>query len=221
MTRILLIDNYDSFTYNLLHLFAKLPEVSVDVVRNDDDFIPAVANGDYDGIIISPGPGNPLDGAYFGKNTEVINNFGPKGLPILGICLGFQGIAVACGASLKEAPLPQHGKTSKLKVLKQSPILAGIPDGTEVMRYHSLMIDADKPFPDELEVFAETDPQSLSVQKNGREIMGISHKRYPIYGLQFHPESYATELGSRIAQNFIGIIKGDNWRLDENSRIFS
>lgn len=210
MVKLLIIDNYDSFTYNLEHLFGALDDVSVEVVRNDDDFIPELERGTYDGAIISPGPGTPLDADYFGKNTEVINRFGRAGLPVLGICLGFQGIAAAFGASLKEAPLPQHGKTSKLRIIKENPILAGVPDGIDVMRYHSLMIDTDKPFPDDIDIFAETDPDAPSAAKNGREIMGIAHKNYPIYGLQFHPESYATELGALIAGNFVNIVKGTN-----------
>lgn len=207
MNKLLIIDNYDSFTYNLVHLFGALPEVSVEVVRNDSDFIPKLEEGAYDGVIISPGPGSPIDEGYFGKNMQVIERFGKNGLPVLGICLGFQGIAVAFGASLKEASLPQHGKTSRLKLIKENPILADVPDGVNVMRYHSLMIDMDKPFPEELDIFAETGPGSETVAKNGREIMGIAHRQYPIYGLQFHPESYATELGSTIAENFIDIIK--------------
>lgn len=208
MIRLLIIDNYDSFTYNLVHLFGRLPEVSVHVARNDGDFIPKLAEGSYDGVVISPGPGNPTDKEYFGKNMEVIERFGRGGLPILGICLGFQGIAAAFGAHLKEAPLPQHGKTSELKILQKSPLLKNIPDGANVMRYHSLMIDMDKPFPDSLQILAETAPDALTVRKNGREIMGLQHKDLPIFGLQFHPESYATELGGIIAGNFIDIISG-------------
>jgi anthranilate synthase component 2 len=208
MTRLLIIDNYDSFTYNLEHLFGALPDVSVQVVRNNDDFIPMLEQGAYDGVIISPGPGTPLDEDYFGRNTEVINRFGREGLPILGICLGFQGIAAVFGASLKEAPLPQHGKTSKLKIIKENPVITGVPDLIDVMRYHSLMINTDQSIPDELDLFAETDPDAPSVEKNGREIMGIAHTKYPIYGLQFHPESYATELGAVIAENFVNIVKG-------------
>ncbi|HEX5797248.1 MAG TPA: aminodeoxychorismate/anthranilate synthase component II [Candidatus Saccharimonadales bacterium] len=206
--KILIIDNYDSFTYNLEHLFGALPDVSVEVARNDDDFIPELESGHFEGVVISPGPGNPTDEKYFGRNMEVISRFGPAGLPILGICLGFQGVAAGFGATLKEASLPHHGKTSVLKLLGKSPILKNVPDHIKVMRYHSLMIDTDKPLPDELLILAETDPDSLSVQKNGREIMALEHKRYPIYGLQFHPESYATELGDIIAGNFINIIKG-------------
>ncbi len=207
MVKILIIDNYDSFTYNLEHLFGALPDVKVEVVRNDADFIPELEAGKYDGVIISPGPGTPLDESYFGKNREVISRFGKNGLPILGICLGFQGIAATFGASLKQAALPQHGKPSVLKVTKDSPILKGVPDNIKVMRYHSLMVDMDKPFPDELIIFAEVNPAAETVSKNGREIMGIAHKNHPIFGLQFHPESYATELGSIIAANFIDIIK--------------
>lgn len=206
--KILIIDNYDSFTYNLAHLFGALPEVEIDVVRNDDDFIPQLEAGTYDGVIISPGPGSPLDESYFGKNMEVIERFGKKGLPILGICLGFQGIAANFGAQLKEAAAVQHGKTSELKLLGESPILHGVFDGIKVMRYHSLMVDMNQPFPDELVLLAETDPAAKTVEKNGREAMALAHKQYPIYGLQFHPESYATELGSTIAANFVDIIKG-------------
>lgn len=212
MTRLLLIDNYDSFTHNLEHLFGQLGGVTIDVVRNDDDFIPFIQKGKYDGIIISPGPGNPLDEGYFGNNTKVINEFGQT-LPILGICLGFQGIAAVYGATLKEAKLPIHGKTSQLKIKKGSKILNDIPDEIEVMRYHSLMIDMDDPFPDELQILAEANPDSKTVEINGREIMAIQHTKYPIFGLQFHPESYATELGEIIARNFVGIIeefKNDN-----------
>jgi len=208
MASLLIIDNYDSFTHNLEHLFGQIQGVSVDVVRNDDDFIPKLENHAYDGVIISPGPGNPLDEHYFGKSMEVIDRFGKQSLPILGICLGFQGIAAFFGAKLKEAKIPMHGKTSGLKITETAPILNNIPDGINVMRYHSLMIDMDEPFPDELVIFAETDPDSLTVQNNGREIMGIQHVQYPIFGLQFHPESYATELGNIIAENFINIVKG-------------
>lgn len=206
--KILIIDNYDSFTYNLEHLFGALPEISVDVVRNDEDFLSGLEENKYDGVIISPGPGTPLDDAYFGKNMEVISRFGKAGLPVLGICLGFQGIGGAFGAGLKEASVPQHGKTSGLKIIKPGKILDRLPDGIKVMRYHSLMIDMDKPFPDELEILAETEPDSPSAEKNGREIMALRHKEYPIYGLQFHPESYATELGNIMAENFVNIVKG-------------
>lgn len=214
MINLLIIDNYDSFTFNLDQLFGGLKGVNVDIVRNDDNFLPSLAKGLYDGVIIGPGPGSPLDEAYFGKNMQVIEKFGKKGLPILGICLGFQGIAAYFGATIKQAVLPQHGKTSLLQITNPTPLLKGVDSQIEIMRYHSLMIDMNKSFPDELVIFAETDSNSLSAKANGREIMGLAHAKYPIYGLQFHPESYAAEnygvtngVGHIIAKNFVSIIK--------------
>lgn len=205
--KLLIIDNYDSFTYNLLHLFAQIPEVEVEVTRNDSVPIDKIENGEYSGIIISPGPGDPTDKEYFGQNSLIIKKFGSKGLPILGVCLGFQGIATTFGASLRQAKVPQHGKTSRLEVIEKEGMFKDIPSGTEVMRYHSLMIDAEKSLSEDLVVTAEIDPASLTVQQNGREIMGIRHKKYPIHGVQFHPESFATDLGDRLAENFVKIIK--------------
>ena len=175
------------------------------MVRNDDDFLPSLQKGDYDGLIISPGPGSPLDIEYFGRNMEVIKDFGAR-LPILGICLGFQGIAAAFGAEIKRAELPTHGKTSRLKIIKDSPILQNIPEGIEVMRYHSLMIDANGPLPDSLLTIAETESGSLSVKSNGREIMAIQHTKYPIYGLQFH-RKLRDRTGNIIATNFRDVIR--------------
>ena len=205
--KILLIDNYDSFTYNLLHLFAQIDGVDVEVIRNDQDFLGKLASGAFDGVIISPGPGDPRDKHYFGKNMQVIEDFGLKGLPVLGVCLGFQGIAAYFGASLKKAISPMHGKTSKLKILQNDALLKGLRDGTRTMRYHSLMIDTDKSLPGELVFTAETDSTEDSVKQNGREIMAISHKTLPLYGVQFHPESFATETGDILANNFVKIIK--------------
>lgn len=205
--KILIIDNYDSFTYNLLHLFAQIPYVEVDVVRNNAVPISKIEKDEYDGIIISPGPGDPTNEEYFGQNSLVIEKFGTKGLPILGVCLGFQGIATAFGVKLKQAKVPQHGKTSKLEVIEGEGMFKGIPTATEVMRYHSLMIDTEKGMSDDLIITAEVDPASVTVQQNGREIMGIRHKKYPIHGVQFHPESFATDLGDRLAENFIKIVK--------------
>lgn len=205
--RILIIDNYDSFTYNLLHLFAEIPGVDVDVARNDEVPLSKIEKGEYDGVIISPGPGDPTDEEYFGQNTLVIKKFGTSGLPILGVCLGFQGIATTFGAHLKQAAVPQHGKTSKLEVIESTGMFESIPSGTEVMRYHSLMIDTKKGISDDLVITAEIDPLSATVQQNGREIMGIRHKKYPIHGVQFHPESFATDLGDKLAKNFVKIIE--------------
>ncbi len=205
--RILLIDNYDSFTYNLLHLFASIDGVEVEVVRNDEDFLGRLSGGEFDGVIISPGPGDPRDHHYFGENMKVIEGYGLKGMPILGVCLGFQGIAAYFGANLKKAKSPMHGKTSKLKISGSDNLLHGLDDGMEVMRYHSLMIDTDTPLPDEVIFTAEVDRGEDSVELNGIEMMALRHQALPIYGVQFHPESFASEMGDMLANNFVNIIK--------------
>jgi anthranilate synthase component 2 len=205
--KILLIDNYDSFTYNLLHLFAQIDGVEVEVVRNDEDFLSRLAGNEFDGVIISPGPGDPTDENYFGNNMKVIEDYGLNGLPILGVCLGFQGIAAYFGAGLKKANSPMHGKTSKLKILKSGNLLEGLDNGIEVMRYHSLMVDTDQPLPDELIFTAETDRNEESVKLNGIEMMALRHQALPIYGVQFHPESFASEMGDTLANNFVNIIR--------------
>lgn len=205
--KLLLIDNYDSFTYNLVHLFAAHKDTIVDVCRNDQNFMSQLKSNNYDGVIISPGPGNPNDKAYFGNNMKVIEQFGMNGMPILGVCLGFQGIASFFGAKLKQARLPQHGKTSKLVLRDESELFAKIPDGIDVMRYHSLMIDDSYPIASELKITAEVVPESRTVKVNGREIMALEHISLPIYGVQFHPESFASEMGGQIAKNYIDIVK--------------
>lgn len=205
---ILLIDNYDSFTHNLEHLIQMTDaEVSLDLWRNDEPFLGDIASGQYDGVIIGPGPGSPEDEAYFGNNRAVILDHGTQGLPILGVCLGFQGIYHAFGGKLKVAELPMHGKTSQLRVVAQSPLLAKIDSGLEVMRYHSIMLDVDAPVPEEIKVTADLLTSEAAAQ-NGREIMGIEHVKHPIYGLQFHPESFATESGSQYIENFLSICRG-------------
>jgi anthranilate/para-aminobenzoate synthase component II len=144
--KILLVDNYDSFVFNLKALCESLEGVCITVMRNDDPFIELLAEGRFDGLIISPGPGSPDDVHYFGQCMTAIKEVGPSmNLPILGVCLGFQGIAHAFGCTLKRALLPMHGKVSPLKVIQPSVILQGVNDGSMVMRYHSLMIDMAKP----------------------------------------------------------------------------
>lgn len=205
--KILLVDNYDSFTFNLLHLFSQIKDVDVIVMRNDEDFIQCIKKDNFDGVIISPGPGNPNDKSYFGDNMKLIEQHGLRGLPILGVCLGFQGIACFFGAQLKKAVKPMHGKTSKLNITKNDKLLNNLPNDIDVMRYHSLMIDTGQKLPQELVITAETNSEEDSVAQNGRELMAFHHKTLPIYGVQFHPESFATQLGSTIANNFVNIIK--------------
>ena len=200
---LLLIDNYDSFTYNLYHLLSEIEGVSLTVRRNDDDYLPELDAGTYDAVIIGPGPGSPTDESYFGDCLKVIKHYGTNGLPILGVCLGFQGIAHAFGASLKRANLPMHGKLSELNILKDDTLFAGISGVPEVMRYHSLMIDPGQHIPKELVITAEVNKEASSVQSNGREIMALEHQIYPIYGVQFHPESFGTDTGLQIVKNFL------------------
>ncbi len=205
MTPILLVDNFDSFTFNLLHLFGQLPHVQVTVRRNNEDFVSDLQARQYAAMVISPGPGSPADEAYFGNCNNAIKQFGPQGLPILGVCLGFQGIALALGAALKRAPYPMHGKTTGLHILARGKLLRDVPENTPVMRYHSIMIDPDAPFPDSLTITAETTAGSESIARNGREIMAFEHRDLPIFGVQFHPESFGTECGLEVAQRFADI----------------
>ncbi len=207
MTRLLLVDNFDSFTFNLHHLFGQLADVDVTVRRNNEPFIAELAAGQYDALIISPGPGSPDDEAYFGNCMSAIKQFGSTGLPILGVCLGFQGIALAYGARLKRAVYPMHGKTTGLQIVHAGELLAEIPDHTPVMRYHSIMVDPDAPLPKELIVTAETSPGEPSIEKNGREIMAFQHATDRVYGVQFHPESFGTECGIDVAKRFIDITR--------------
>jgi anthranilate synthase component 2 len=203
MRRILLVDNYDSFVYNLKALCESFEGISMTVMRNDDPFIELLIQDRFDGLIISPGPGSPDDVHYFGQCMRAIREVAPvKRLPIFGVCLGFQGIAHAFGCTLRRAPMPMHGKVSELKVIESGIILRDIPDGARVMRYHSLMIDMEKPFSGELKITAEVASGEKSLIKNGREIMAIEHVSLPIYGVQFHPESFATESGRKMVENF-------------------
>ncbi|OQW90847.1 MAG: hypothetical protein BWK79_18585 [Beggiatoa sp. IS2] len=199
---LLLIDNYDSFTYNLQHLLAVIPGVTLTVKRNDENFIKELETGNYAGVIIGPGPGSPVDDNYFGFNKRVILDFGTQGLPILGVCLGFQGIYHCFGGQLKVARLPMHGKISELQIENNGLILQDVPNGIRVMRYHSIIADLEQAIPDCLERLAYTSA-SLSQTLNGQELMALEHKEYPIYGVQFHPESFATEYGERIVVNFV------------------
>lgn len=184
---ILLIDNYDSFTYNLYQYIGEFAEVKV--VRNDAITIDEIKELNPKGIVISPGPGTPDDA---GVSIEVIQKLGSK-YPILGICLGHQSIAQAYGGKVVRAEQIYHGKTSKISV-KGKIIFEGIPRKIEVMRYHSLIVD-NKSLPDCLDVIGSTVDDNL--------IMALKHKEYEVYGLQFHPESIYTPKGKHIISNFI------------------
>lgn len=191
---IVLIDNYDSFTYNLYQYLGEFVEVKI--FRNDEITVDELKALKPDGIVISPGPGRPEDA---GISIEVIKNFGDD-IPVLGICLGHQAIAAAFGGKVIRASQIFHGKSSEIQV-KGNDIFEGISRKLEVMRYHSLVVDRSS-LPKELEIIADT--------VNDNVIMAIKHKTKKIYGLQFHPESVFTPKGKRMIQNFVeGICNGN------------
>lgn len=193
--KILIIDNYDSFTYNLYQYVGEIftqqgTKFVLDVIRNDAKTAQEIKKRGYDKIIISPGPGDPSNKAYFGICAAVITNLGKK-IPILGVCLGMQGIAYCFGGKIIRAKAPMHGKTSIIKHNGKG-IFYGLPQKLAVMRYHSLIAEKET-LPEILEITALADG----------EIMGLRHKIYPIEGIQFHPESFATEGGKKILTNFL------------------
>ena len=185
--KILLIDNYDSFTFNLYHYVSSLG-VKVDVVRNDKITHTQILKIKYDKIIISPGPGNPNQS---GNCIKIVKALYRK-IPILGVCLGHQIIGQVFGSNIIQANKLMHGKTSTIKS-KKIGILKNLPSKFEATRYHSLIVDK-KTLSDHLEITAETEDGI---------IMGIMHKEYNIHGVQFHPESIKTTIGIKILKNFI------------------
>ncbi len=186
---VLLIDNYDSFTYNLYQYLAQYSDVKV--VRNSKIPMSDIESSLYTHIVISPGPGDPTNSAYFGGNTNVIKKYYRK-YPILGVCLGHQGIGSAFGAKIVHAPTIKHGKISILKH-QQSGLLKNLPVKITVMRYHSLVVDRQT-LPDSFHVDAVAEDGS---------IMAMHHKDYPLFGIQFHPESFRTVSGMQMIQNFL------------------
>ena len=185
--KILLIDNYDSFTYNLFHYLSSL-KTKVQVYRNDKINTPDIIKKGFDRIVISPGPGNPNQSGNCLKIVREIHNK----IPILGVCLGHQIIGQVFGSKIIQAKKLMHGKTSSI-ISKKIGILKNLPKNFEATRYHSLIIDK-KTLSKDLEITAET--------KEGL-IMGIKHKKYNVHGVQFHPESIRTKLGIKILKNFI------------------
>lgn len=193
--RILVIDNYDSFVYNIAQVLGKL-NIQTTVERNDKINLTSVRNMNPDGIIISPGPGHPADRKYFGNCIDIIVNFGVI-TPILGVCLGHEGIVNAFGGSIINAKKVRHGKTSPIGY-NSSNLFENISNPFSATRYHSLVADPKK-IPQCLEVTAKA--------LDDGEIMGVRHKRYLIEGIQFHPESVLTPDGPKIFQNFISMLK--------------
>ena len=185
--KILLIDNYDSFTYNLYHYLSAL-KTKVEVYRNDKINSTDIIKKRFDRIVISPGPGNPNQS---GNCLKIVKEFHSK-LPILGVCLGHQIIGQVFGSKIIQAKKLMHGKTSRI-ISKKTGILENLPKNFEATRYHSLIIDK-KTLSKHLEITAET--------KDGL-IMGVKHKKHNVHGVQFHPESIKTKLGIKILKNFI------------------
>ena len=189
MKKIILIDNYDSFTFNLYHYLSSF-KVKVDVIRNDQITSNQILKRKYNKIVISPGPGNPNQS---GNCLKIVKSLYKK-IPILGVCLGHQIIGQVFGSKIVQAKRLMHGKTSKI-ISKKMGILRNLPKSFEATRYHSLIIDK-KSLSKHLEITAES--------KDGL-IMGVQHKKYNVHGVQFHPESIKTKLGIKILKNFIRI----------------
>jgi anthranilate synthase/aminodeoxychorismate synthase-like glutamine amidotransferase len=189
MTSVLLVDNYDSFTYNLAQALGALG-ASVDVVRADDGRLAQALDAKPDRVVISPGPGRP---EVAGRSPSLVREAPERGIPTLGVCLGLQCAAIAFGARVVRAPEPRHGKTSFVRHDGKG-IFTGVPDPTEATRYHSLMVD-EASLPTDLAVTARSDDGV---------VMALRHARLPLEAVQFHPESVLTKDGMLMLENFLG-----------------
>jgi anthranilate synthase/aminodeoxychorismate synthase-like glutamine amidotransferase len=190
--RLLVIDNYDSFTYNLVQYLGELG-AELDVVRNDAEPLEAMLAREPEGVVISPGPGRPEDA---GVTVPAVMAFGGRGVPLLGVCLGHQAIGQACGGRVVRARTLMHGKTSRIHHDGRG-VFEGLAQDFEATRYHSLVVEAAS-LPAELEVTAQTDDG---------EIMGLRHRALAIHGVQFHPESILTGEGKHLLGNFLAICR--------------
>lgn len=193
IAHVILIDNYDSFTYNLVQAFCILG-ARVSVGLNDQINLEQILSPKYSHIVISPGPGHPQNPKDFGVSQRLLDTL-PIKKPILGVCLGFQGLAAHFGAQVLRAPKVMHGKTSMLSH-SQKGLFQGLPQPFSVMRYHSLCVDS-KSLPDCLQATAFSNDDHL--------LMAFKHREHPIYGVQFHPESIGSPLGSKILANFLNV----------------
>jgi len=192
--KLLLIDNYDSFTWNLAHLFGGIDGVSVDVVRNDDERLADGATLGYDGIVVGPGPGRPHEA---GRTMAIVREAARERRPLFGVCLGLQAIGEAFGGRVVHAPAQMHGKTSQITHDGRG-AFAGLPSPFVATRYHSLCVDHDG-FPASLRASATSDDGV---------IQGLAHRELPIAGVQFHPESVLTVDGRTIAENVVRSMRG-------------
>ncbi len=218
--KVLIIDNYDSFTYNLYQFVGeileqgrsqgKLSQFELLVKRNDALSLEQIRALAPDRIIISPGPGSPDDPTYFGVCAQVIRELGPS-IPLLGVCLGMQGICHVFGGKVVRARLPMHGKISPV-THDNSSVFAGVPNPLDIMRYHSLVAEPQS-LPNSLRVTAvvgdlavqDFDRPEVIAKGGDFDIMGVQHRQYPIHGIQFHPESFATEAGKELVANFLAL----------------
>ena len=193
--KVLIIDNYDSFVYNIAHLLGDLKVVPT-VVRNDKITLQQIQRMNPDAIVISPGPGHPADRKYFGICTDIITDLGIK-IPILGVCLGHQGIVNAFGGDVVNAKIVRHGKTSNIEY-RSDKLFESLSNPFKATRYHSLVANPKK-IPECLEVIAHS--------LDDGEVMAVRHKQYLIEGVQFHPESVLTREGPKLLRNFVSLVK--------------
>ncbi len=202
--RVVLVDNYDSYVFNLYQRIGELTGCAATVVRNDRTSVEAIAALDPTHLVLSPGPGDPDRPAYVGVCPDLVRALSAR-VPTLGVCLGHQVIAAVFGAAIVRADEPRHGKTSAI-VHDGSGVLAGLSSPLVGMRYHSLVVDPAT-VPDTLRVTARTEDGV---------IMALEHVVYPLYGLQFHPESIGTPDGPRILENFLRSARRDPARRDRS-----
>jgi anthranilate synthase component 2 len=191
---ILLIDNYDSFSYNLYQLVGGV-EPDIRVIRNDECTLEEIEAMKPEALVLSPGPGRPEDA---GICIPAIRHFAGK-LPILGVCLGHQAICEAFGGTVSYAKELMHGKKKEIKKTKESSLFQGLPDVFPAARYHSLAAVAST-LPEELIITAESED---------KEVMAVEHRDYPIFGVQFHPESVMTPDGKKMIENFMEVVRND------------
>ena len=190
---IIIIDNYDSFTYNIVQQVKQISGQEVTTIFNDQITFEQLKAKRPNGVVLSPGPGHPSKSRDFGICAEIIERKDELDCPILGICLGHQGIAFKLGGSIELAEEVVHGKTSELDCVAESKLFKGLPRSFSAMRYHSLVVSRNS-LPESLKVTA--------VDRKTNQIMAIEHRDSPLFGLQFHPESIGTTCGADIMRNF-------------------
>jgi len=192
--KVIIIDNYDSFTFNLYQMLQPFTSDRILVFRNDQIGFDELVEHKPDRVVLSPGPGHPANESDFGVCKEIILKRQQLDCPVLGVCLGHQGIVHHFGGKVVRAPEIIHGKMSEIKAESDSPLFAGVPENFQAMRYHSL-IASEEEFPSQLRVVARETGKGL--------VMAVQHKTDPLYGVQFHPESIGTPAGQTILENFI------------------